>query len=105
MSIWLLFCSQQEIYKSLIRSTYDDYICVVKELKYAHQQPSTEMNKKELQKYYTKRNDIRDELIELLKIYCRKYPSERICEYIHFKTYDEYPYRLHQNISSFMKLL
>jgi endonuclease III-like uncharacterized protein len=52
-----------------------------------------------------KQSEIVDEMVSLVKVYCKKYPDERICQHCNFKTYDKYPYRLPQSIQEFIRLL
>ena len=111
-----LFCSQQEIYKSLIRSTYDEYVSIGRNLRqkypviqsymtFEYVESLEEEVRREFKDCGKRQIEVREELINLIKIYCKKYPDEKICEYRHFKTYDKYPYRLHQWLHEFIKLL
>jgi hypothetical protein len=43
--------------------------------------------------------ELRDKIIDYLLLFCRNYPQESVAEYPHIKTYELYPYRLHQNLA------
>jgi hypothetical protein len=42
---------------------------------------------------------LRDKIVDYLLLFCRNYPEESVAEYPHVKTYELYPYRLHQNLA------
>ena len=110
------FCSNQSIYKSLIYSTYQEFIVLNKKFQkiYKRCEPYIDIKnynsityqlKYELKEIEIKQYKKLNELIKIIKIYCKKYPNEKIAKYQHFKTYDQYPYRLYQNIEEFISLL
>ena len=109
-------CCKQTVYKSMIQSTYDEYTSVGKNIMKKHPiihsymsiheyNALREQEKTELHIARKQQQEIHDELIHLIKIYCKKYPHETICNYQHLKTYDEFPYRLKQHMQTFMEKL
>ena len=52
-----------------------------------------------------RQTEIVEEMVSLVKLYCKLYPNEKICKHCNFKTYDEYPYRLPQTLPEFIRLL
>ena len=109
-------CCKQTVYKSMIQSTYDEYTSVGKNIMKKHPIINSymsideynalrEQEKVELHIAKKHQQEIQDELIHLVKIYCKKYPHETFCNYHHLKTYDEFPYRLKQHMKDFINKL
>lgn len=112
------FCDNKYVYKTLIYSAYDEYKSIYFNLKNKypehHDIGFMEINKyntipetmkKDMKTAAEKQKLVQDEIINLMKVYCKKYPDEKICHFCNWKTYDEYPYRLHQTIPEFISLL
>lgn len=110
------FCSKQYMYKALIYSSYMEYRNYYENLKYKYPTYHCYMTVEECNKLGPEfKNDIRDvakkqsktvdELVDLIRTYCKKYPQERICQYEQLKTYDQYPYRFTQSIPQIMNKL
>ena len=100
----------------MIQSTYDEYTSVGKNIMKKHPIINSymsideynalrEQEKVELHIAKKHQQEIQDELIHLVKIYCKKYPHETFCNYHHLKTYDEFPYRLKQQMKDFINKL
>ena len=113
---FLSFCSKKELYRATIYSCYNEYKACFYNVKNQHGDVNPYMDSHEwdkltydaktcLRENARKQDELVNEMVELLKVYCKKYPEEKICNYTHLKTYDEYPYRLQQNIPTFIKLL
>ena len=62
-----------------------------------------EIMKSDIKKYTKKQELIRDRLIENVKLYSKNYPDEKIAQNRFLKEYEEFPYRLHQNIPFLME--
>jgi coenzyme F420-reducing hydrogenase alpha subunit len=52
-----------------------------------------------------KQQELVKEMVDLVKVYCKKYPEEKICKFCNFETYHEYPYRLEQTIPEWIDKL
>jgi hypothetical protein len=113
---WLSLCSRKTLYKATIYSCYNDYKSCFDEVKkkdnkyhsYMHTEEWDKMNAetKELIRINSKKQEeIVDEMVSIVKLYCKQFPDEKICHHCNFKTYDEYPYRLPQSITEFIRLL
>ena len=112
---WLGFCSKQTLYKSTIYSCYQDYMkCYYNvDPKYRDWTRRTAKDWEEmtipqqnsLRENSRKQEELVEEMVTLVKAYCKKYPDEKICHFCNFKSYDEYPYRLKQTVPEFIKLL
>lgn len=111
-----LFCSRDYFYKTLIRTTYNEYVNVYLNLKQKHPQykPFMLINdfdnlddniKEDIRIAQKKQDELSKELIDLVKIYCKNNPNKKICDYCHFKTYKEAPWRLHQHLKEFVDQL
>ena len=112
----LSLCSRKELQRASIYSCFNEYKkCyddVVKKDKNFHAyMDSTKWDKlspetQELVRVNErKQHELVEELVTLVKAYCKKYPDEEICHHCNFKSYDEYPYRLPQSIEQFIRLL
>ncbi len=112
----LSFCHRQQLYKATIYSCYNEYKQCYYNVKNKDNNCKTYMDINEWEKlspetkeFYhensRKQKQIVKEMVDLVKIYCKQYPNEKICHHCNFKTYDEYPYRLPQTITEFIKLL
>lgn len=112
----LSFCPRKELYRASIYSCFNEYkncyYTVTKQDKNC--KPFMDIKEweqlsPETHKIYhenaKKQKEIVEEMVALVKVYCKKYPDEKICHHCNFKTYDEYPYRLPQTIQDFIKLL
>ena len=108
--------SRKVIYKVNIYSCFNEYKSCYYDVKRKHGdiQPYMDMDewnkmspeaKECLRENSIKQSKIVDEMVALIKIYCKKFPDEKICNYPNFKSYDEYPYRLEQTIPDFIRLL
>lgn len=113
---WLTFCSKKNLYRATIYSCYDEYKSCYYSVKnkdnnihpYMDTEEWNKINpetKQLMRENAKKQSELVDELVLLVKLYCKKYPDEKICNHYNFKTYDEYPYRLPQTISEFIRLL
>lgn len=110
------FCSKQYAYKALIYSSYMEYKSVYENLKYKYPTYHYYMKSEEIDKlgpeFYKDRREaaknqakLVDEIVDLMGVYCKKYPGESICKYPEWKTYKEYPYRVSQALPQFMNEL
>lgn len=108
------FATPQQMNIRLLHSEYFEYTNVFYELKrkypgYRGNYDVDEYNiipermKNYIQIYTKKQALIRDRLIEHCKLYCKLYPNEKLAQNRFLKEYDEFPYRLHQNIDSLME--
>jgi hypothetical protein len=113
---WLSLCSRKTLYKATIYSCYNEYKQCYYNVKNKDNNCDTYMDinkweklSHETKEYYhensRKQTKIVKEMVDLVKIYCKKYPDEKICDHCNFQTYDEYPYRLPQTLPEFIKLL
>jgi adenylate kinase len=113
---WLSYCSRQNLYKAAIYSCYKEYKSCFDEVKrkdnnyhsYMDTTAWEKMNsetKELIREKSRKQSEIVDEMVAIVKLYCKQYPDEKICHHCNFKTYDEYPYRLPQSITEFINLL
>jgi hypothetical protein len=113
---WLALWPRKQLYRASIYSCYQDY----KECFYsvkrtdpsfdcmmdATEYDKLSMDTKNLAIENSRRQrQIVDETVFLVKVYCKQFPDEKICKYCNFKTYDEYPYRLHQTMHEFIGYL
>lgn len=113
----LNLCSNKMLYRATIYSCYKEYrqcfynvkdkdptfqggLLTIEE----HNNLSPEI-KELLQTNSKKQEKLVKEMVDLVKVYCKKYPDEKICHFCNFKTYDEYPYRLDQTIPEWMNHL
>ena len=106
----LNFYSNKHLYKATIYSSYKEYLQCYYDIKKLdsnfrgglltpeeHDALTPEV-KNALTINAKKQKEIVKEMVDLVKIYCKKYPEENICKFCNFNTYDEYPYRLEQTI-------
>ena len=117
MEIKSLFCSQQDNYKVLIRSTYDEYLGVYNTITRKHpnvrgglmtveeHNALSEEARKDLHDATAEQKKIMKELVDLMRVYCGKYPDEKICKFPNWVTYQKYPYRLDQTLPEFIQRL
>ena len=110
----LSFVPKQCLYKAIILSSYASYVQCYDNVRKLDMRPYIDTKEwdalsEDQQQVYRENSKTQEkltkEIFTLVKSYCNQYPDEKICEYQHFKTYDEYPYRLQQNIPDFIKLL
>ena len=112
----LSVCPQKELYKANIYSCYKEYIQCYYNVKNKDANVKSLMTTKEWdnlspetkESYCVngeKQKEIVEEMVSLVKVYCKKYPNEDVCNHFAFKSYDKYPYRLPQTIQDFIKLL
>ena len=112
----LHFCPRKELYKASIYSCYNEYKNCYYTVKKQDSRCEPWMDiqewnalSPETRQLYNENADkqkkVVEEMVALVKIYCKQYPDEKICHHWNFKTYDEYPYRLPQTIQDFIKLL
>ena len=106
----LNFYSNKDLYKATIYSCYKEYrqcFYNVKEkdpnyrgglLTIEEHEAMNPEAKQALTVNAKKQEKLVKEMVDLVKIYCKKYPEENICKFCNFNTYDEYPYRLEQTI-------
>ena len=89
------------LYKATISSSYNEY----KQCFYNVNKPDTMSTeyKETIATNSKKQQKIIEEMVILVKAYCKKYPDEKICHFCNFITYDKYPHRLHETISVWMK--
>jgi hypothetical protein len=106
------FYQKKELYKTIIYSCYnaykDCYKNVQKSVHYLNTSQLDELSKEQRENYlrnYYIQIELTNEIFSLVKLYCSQYPNESICHYDDFKTYEKYPYRLHQTMDKFIKLL
>lgn len=108
------FSTSQELNIRLLKTEYYEYIDVYYELKkkypdYQNYQTVDEYDiiperMKNYIKIYTKKQAlIRDRLIQDCQNYCEKYPDEKLAKNRFLKEYEEYPYRLHQNMDTIIE--
>ena len=113
---WLSFCSRQNLYKATIYSCYNEYKSCYYEIKNKDSSYHTYMDtdkydklseetKKLIRENSKKQDEIVKEMVSIVKVYCKQFPNEKICQHCNFKTYDQYPYRLPQSITEFINLL
>lgn len=110
------FFTKKNLYKMTIKSYYHDYKRCYYEVKHKYRDLQPYMDIKEwealpeetkmlLRENTVLQKKIVDEMVDFIKLYCKRFPDEKICQYSNFKTYDEFPYRLHQTVPEFMKML
>jgi hypothetical protein len=113
---WLSLCSRQNLYKASIYSCYNEYKSCYNNVKNKDSKYHSYMNINEWEKLSpetkdcirensNKQTEIVKEMVDLVKVYCKQYPDEKICHHCNFKSYDKYPYRLPQSITEFINLL
>ena len=56
----------------------------------------------DITEYSTKQFLVRNRLISNVLVYCNNYPNEKIAQNRFLKEYEQYPYRLHQNMVTLM---
>ena len=101
----------------MIGTTYDEYVNVYKRVTKKHPKIKgglmtveehaalSEEANSDLIDATKQQKQLMKEIVGLMKIYCDKYPDEKICKYPNWVTYDEYPYRLDQTLPEFMQKL
>jgi hypothetical protein len=108
------FVPKEELYKAIILSSYDSYIKCYDNVRKLDMHPYIDTKQwdalsEQQQQVYRENAETQEKLTKdiftLVKSYCNQYPDKEICDYVHFKSYNEYPYRLEQNIPNFIKLL
>ena len=110
------FCSRKYQYKALIYSCYVDYKACYNNVKNNSITGNVPIEMEEWgklsqeTKIYMAQNSrkqakIVEEMMAILKIYCKEYPTEDVCKHCNFKTYDEYPYRFPQTLPHVMRIL
>lgn len=110
------FCSRQYLFKGLIYSTYNEITNNYKALRQKHpdikgcmtiseHDALSEQAKTDFSEVMEKRARMTRDLVDLVKIYCRESPNEKICSYRHLQTYKECPWRLQQNMDEFVRQL
>lgn len=111
------FCSRQDQYKSIIYSSFDEYKSIHKNFNSRHNLniggllTKDEMDslsdeaREDLKISAKKQTEVFNEIVSVMRIYCKKYPNEKICSHYAWKTYDEYPYRLEQSLTDFIDKL
>lgn len=110
------FCSRKYQYKALIYSCYADYKACYNNVKNNSITGTVPIEMEEWGKLsqetktYMAQNSrkqakIVEEMVAILKIYCKEYPTEDVCKHCNFKTYDEYPYRFPQTLPYVMRIL
>jgi len=104
-----LFYNTKDIHKLLIQHSYNDFNSEIKifNTKYPNfkgyvigdeHDKLTEETKKDWNEYREKVNKLQTILINNLLYYCKNYPMEKISKNRFINEYEEYPYRLEQNI-------
>ena len=63
----------------------------------------SEEAKEDIRKYSEKQVQVRDRFIKNVQMYCKNYPNEEIAKNRFLKEYEEYPYRLHQNLDTLIE--
>ena len=63
----------------------------------------TEEAKEDIKKYSAIQVKVRDRFIKNVQMYCKNYPNEEISKNRFLKEYEEYPYRLHQNMNTLIE--
>jgi len=105
---------KKELYKATINSSYNCILECCDNVKKQDMYPYMDSKKwdslsEEQKNVYSKnakeQHKLIKEMVSLVKLYCEQYPGEKICDYRFLKEYDEYPYRLEQNLPDFIKLL
>ena len=103
-------CSNKQLYKATIYSSYKEYLQCYYDVKKLdsnfkgglltaeEHNALTPETKEALTMNSKKQKELVKEMVDLVKVFCKKYPEEKICKFCNFNTYDEYPYRLHQTI-------
>lgn len=94
------FCSRQYLFKGLIYSTYNEITNNYKALRQKHpdikgcmtiseHDALSEQAKTDFSEVMEKRARMTRDLVDLVKMYCRESPNEKICNYrhLHFCTY------------------
>lgn len=110
MSLVGLFYNTQDIHKILIKQAYDDYINIYHAYKKKNPnyngyytmdevQKLDEKQKREWKIYRDRRREKEKILIKNILTYYKNYPCSKIGNNRFVKEYDEYPYRLEQNLS------
>ena len=105
-----IFYNTKEIHKLLIQKSYNDVKLEFN--KFNNKYPNfkgyivgdeynnlNETTKKEWNEYKEKTENLKKILINNLLYYCKNYPDDKICKNRFINEYEEYPYRLEQNIS------
>lgn len=105
------FLSAQQINIQLLRKEYFEYTNVHNEMiakhpKFVNSYYQAEYNnfsqqlKDDIEHFSNKQRIIRDRFINNARVYSVNYPNEKIAKNICLIEYDEFPYRLHQNVKS-----
>ena len=113
---WLWFCPRKTLYKAAIVDCYNEYRACYQAVrrqipKYHAYMDADERNLLSGEDNHIIRANSReqtlivDEMIALIRVYCKRYPEEKIGQCPHVITYDEFPYRFRQNISRIVLLL
>lgn len=108
------FSTSQQLNIRLLQTEYYEYINVYYELKnkypnYTSSYTIDEHNlipermKNYIRIYSKKQALIREQLIQDCIQYCEKYPDEKLASNRFLKEYEEYPYRLHQNMYTILE--
>lgn len=114
---WLLALPripQKDIHKMLILSSFRDFKNVHRTFTQKHPQyayyvdnnvkMSNEMNA-DLRKASDEQDLCIEQFVSNVRNYCKYYPDEKICRWPDIKDYEEYPYRMRQNIVEAMRQL
>jgi hypothetical protein len=110
------FATPQQMNIRLLHTEYYEYINVFNIFKQKYPNYNGMYNvdeykvlpekmKDDITVYAKKQRIVRDRLIEHCKLYCIDYPNEKLAQNRFLKEYDEYPYRLHQNIETIIENL
>ena len=108
------FSTSQQMNIRLLQTEYYEYTNVFDELKKHYPDYKNYLNvdeynlipermKNYIQIYTKKQALIRDRLIQDCIQYCEKYPDEKLASNRFLKEYEEYPYRLHQNMDTIIE--
>ena len=108
------FSTSQQLNIRLLQTEYYEYTDVFDELLKKYPAYKTYVNideynlipermKNYIRIYSKKQALIREQLIQDCIQYCEKYPDEKLASNRFLKEYEEYPYRLHQNMYTILE--
>ena len=108
------FSTSHQLNIRLLQTEYYEYTNVFDELKKKYPDYKSYVNidehnlipermKNYIRIYSKKQALIREQLIQDCIQYCEKYPDEKLASNRFLKEYEEYPYRLHQNMYTILE--
>lgn len=108
-------CPRKELYRATLYSCFDEYKQCYYNVKsrynindYIDIQKADRLSpeiKLILNENAQRQKQIIREIVIVAKEYCKQYPNEKICHFSALKTFDEFPYRLEQQLPEFIKML